>query len=512
MSIIISENQSPRSHSYSCVEDDCCRSVGGSVCSHKSTDRRRNNEKRGNAKSGNVVIMSKGNKERQRKDAQRSMSSTTIHASTVPSLQEFRNDEVLNPYSVLRIRKDSTKTEIRQAYRRHALLHHPGRKGTGSELGKIEQERRERVFTILAACCETLLERESRARLDTILKGPLNKGSKTAAPTNATIEKRRHASTGIPFLDLSKTYSVSESDTTDDGDEADNTRACNWWPWSASSDTQQVPPTSHNHNDGRQRRQQLQTKSSSSTDTPDNIHYTKTETDRLFGGPLSLMYQARMFRPFSDPTKIFDQVFGHNIFPSTNNKDDLKNCHTTPHCATPVRNHTQTTPTDYSHLPAVGTTNLPATSTLPTNPKSSSSWTGTTCETLPDGTSVYITYRILHGRTLTKRETIAVDPVTGKKKSTITVTSRDLPYDNTERDDTGAKKRPSSANAKKRENSEADFVDCIGYWDCCWPKVDFTTTQDYFGLQSENFGFDSGVIEENQANRHADDANPVMQQ
>jgi DnaJ domain len=457
MSTIISEKQSPRSHVYSCVDEGCSMSVGGSCCCHKGRERRRKSEE-GKSMYWNVLNEAD---ERRRKEALRAMAST-MHASTV---LEFREDEVLNPYSVLKIRKDATKAEIRQAYRRHALLHHPGRTGTRSELGKSEQERRERVFTVLAACCETLLERESRARLDSILKGP--RGGSNTAPTNTTIEKR-HGITALPFLDLAQTES-SDSDT-DDGHV--DSPGSNWCPWSSTSYSQERPSGQNNKVRQRRSRRHLQTKSSDSTDGPDNIHYTKDETERLFGGNLALMYRARMFRPFSDPSKIFDQVFGSNVFLST--IDENNNC-TTPQCATPVRNDSKTTYIGSPHSPAAKT-KLSATSTA-TQPRSPS-WTGT-FEALPDGITVYITCRIVNGRKLTKRETIAVDPVTGKKKSTITVTSKDLPYYADERD-AGTNERTVSSNNVKREDSEADFFDCIGYWDCCRPmdlfsKVDYTT-------------------------------------
>ena len=79
------------------------------------------------------------------------------------------DDGVVNPYRMLQVRKDATHSEIKQAYRRLALWHHPQRQSTACN--KNEIERRQRVFTVLAACCETLLERESRKRLDALLKG-----------------------------------------------------------------------------------------------------------------------------------------------------------------------------------------------------------------------------------------------------------------------------------------------------------------------------------------------------
>lgn len=48
----------------------------------------------------------------------------------------------------------------------------------------------------------------------------------------------------------------------------------------------------------------------SSTVDGDSIHYSAAETNRLFGGPLSLLYRARRFKPFTDPFILFESVFG----------------------------------------------------------------------------------------------------------------------------------------------------------------------------------------------------------
>ncbi len=62
--------------------------------------------------------------------------------------QTSNSDEAVNPYHVLQIRRDATPSEIRQAYRRLALWHHPGPKADCRE----ERQRRLHVFEVLAAC------------------------------------------------------------------------------------------------------------------------------------------------------------------------------------------------------------------------------------------------------------------------------------------------------------------------------------------------------------------------
>jgi hypothetical protein len=44
----------------------------------------------------------------------------------------------------------------------------------------------------------------------------------------------------------------------------------------------------------------------------DNIHYTAVETNRLFGGPLQLLFRARRWKPFTDPFVVFSTIFGNN--------------------------------------------------------------------------------------------------------------------------------------------------------------------------------------------------------
>ena len=92
------------------------------------------------------------------------------------------NTATVNPYHVLQVRHDATKSEIKLAYRRLALFHHPGRKlglscdttatkATTSSTSTDEQQLRKKyVFEVLSACYETLICPESRRRYDIVLK------------------------------------------------------------------------------------------------------------------------------------------------------------------------------------------------------------------------------------------------------------------------------------------------------------------------------------------------------
>ena len=108
-------------------------------------------------------------------------------------------NSTINPYHILQVRHDATKGEIKQAYRRLALFHHPGRKlglschdeatipvqqpitsksenqtnmqhSTSSFMKEQEDLRKKYVFEVLAACYETLICPESRRRYDIALK------------------------------------------------------------------------------------------------------------------------------------------------------------------------------------------------------------------------------------------------------------------------------------------------------------------------------------------------------
>ena len=111
-------------------------------------------------------------------------------------------NSTINPYRILQVRQDATKGEIKLAYRRLALFHHPARKlglschdeatmpvqqpvtsksenqtnlqnNTTSTSGFVKEQedlRKKYVFEVLAACYETLICPESRRRFDIALK------------------------------------------------------------------------------------------------------------------------------------------------------------------------------------------------------------------------------------------------------------------------------------------------------------------------------------------------------
>ena len=234
--------------------------------------------------------------------------------------------ELVNPYHILHIRHDATLSEIRKSYQRLALFHHPGRKS--ESLSPEELHRRALVFEILAHCYETLAFYQERFdallyRLKPPIKGQIYVGGKRMMETSGwcNIDQRDH----VPAL-----------------------------------------------------------ASSSSSDEEESEHYTHEDTNRMFAGPLELLFKARGFEPFSDPYDVFESVFGHDVFPR------------------PTERHVR-----WLYVPET--------------PPVSAAWTESTI-TRRDGSVVCLTSRILYDRKLTKTETTRTDSL-GQKHVEIHVTS-----------------------------------------------------------------------------------------
>jgi len=402
------------------------------------------------------------------------------------------SDSIIDPYRLLQIRRDATREEIKQAYSRAALWYHPGRTCTQVSLGRKERDERLRMFTVLAACCQTLLDRESRVRLDALLKGrrkPFASDSKrntsfpsihrnnsapevcetSCSPTNKNDRKSprrasflQSSSSGISFPMLSQTSS-SESD---DDNQARDYAGEETWMERARRET---PGTS------RISKRRPNVLASYSTEDMDHIHYTEAETDRLFGGPLSLLYQARLYKSFLDPFAFFEQVFGSKPFPSTSiPKHTSGIAHAWDYLTAPASPHRASTRCEPTASPerSSGSTGLVRTS---------AHWKGSR-STLPDGSIVYTTCHTVHRRKVVKVERITIDPKTGKKHSTVTVTAEDIvdDEDSDEADDepdySGETSECSIKVARKKKDAEEDedlsSADNY-YWSCCSPTLLF---------------------------------------
>ena len=490
-----------RACSFSSTEDDCRSSIAESPCRSMGGGTIQRSNHRTESSTWNPFSSQLREKRRLllQQTPERNSNSNNVTDT----------DGAINPYRMLQIRKDSTKHEIRQAYRRVALWHHPQRTDTQATISDAERERRERIFTILAACCETLLERESRTRLDALLKGGpasrqqptslslastkttmgshgTTRTTTTSAPatpsasniTTSCNPQSKHlrrpacheqacADTSMSLPMLSRTFSSYYDDDDDDHDDYHKDKGCRLF---ACGDTQAAAAAAatsdavHHHKRRRNPPRRPSLVTSCSTEEMDHVHYTQVETDRLFGGPLSLLYRARLFQTFSDPHEIFDRIFGSSLFPPNHAKSSsqYKNC-ITPAKQSNSSNSAQPTikpPLSSNALALAGKDGLPTSSR-------SSAWTGSH-EVLPDGSTVYTTCRVLHHRKLIKREHITIDPLTGKKRSSITVTGEELPDETTEPNNQRGNK---ATNGRSKGGNDAEFDP--GYWSCCSPMLVF---------------------------------------
>ena len=94
-------------------------------------------------------------------------------SSTSRPLSSELDPPVVDPYGILEVRRDATADELRDAYRRLALLHHPnrvehdgGRGGGDRDDGSLREWR----FGVVSACYETLSHLGHRRRYDAMTR------------------------------------------------------------------------------------------------------------------------------------------------------------------------------------------------------------------------------------------------------------------------------------------------------------------------------------------------------
>lgn len=387
----------------------------------------------------------------------------------------------VNPYQILQVRRDATPSEIRHAYRRLALWHHPGR-CVGETATAEERSRRLHVFEVLAASYETLLDNEARLRCDKLLReqyaemsrsknipaGQVNVGGRPFSPNSKSFQQdenyfsesfvaqvigqlavhtmissfdalddtnpnnaiptvaslssdssledksrrprehdddsshssfvsgtavrstavrtpRIHIPLGVPIgTPLRET---SPHDLIDSQGVPLNQREQNFLSLNCgintlpSFDAQQIPPFINS--------------TTTSEQNLAEVHYTESETNHLFGGPLQLLYRARRWKSFRNPYDVFADVFGSQVYLG--------------HNPTSARGSGSTAGYDLA---------LPAQS-------SNAVWKRTS-RTLKDGTILYNTSRIVHNRRMTRTEAVWTDVDTGERHSKVTVVTEIL--------------------------------------------------------------------------------------
>jgi hypothetical protein len=334
---------------------------------------------------------------------------------------------IVDPYQVLQVRKDATDSEIRHSYRRLALWNHPGRSANAS---REERERRLQVFGVLAACYETLLDKEARRRFDAlhrdfdyrarirhIPKGDIRVGGRNvkAETINSKQSKRPETREEAYPTHCLPTLALASSDTSSNPDQPETNLT---ETLHANSKDVGIPVVKQSDPTDRQDSMRLWSCGMIDSLTPENdtaqstthipstneededldIQYTESEMNRLFGGPLQLLFRARRWEPFRDPFQVFAMVFGSELSLSR---------------------------------PLVAMDAPKTNEVIPLSPSRSSQpsgWTGRS-ETLANGTVVFTTSRLLSDRKVIRTEAVRTDPVTKEQYAYVTVTSEPLDSD-----------------------------------------------------------------------------------
>jgi curved DNA-binding protein CbpA len=234
-----------------------------------------------------------------------------------------------DPYQLLQVRRDATDREITAGYRRFALLYHPVRRqsSTGDDAGFL--------FTAVSAAYETLTDDEARHALHQILADYYEE-SRTADSTTISDDhrcearderettsnrSRRPTATSSSSLFVLQRQQQAKNATTKHDDSIEVTiptattnrngiHSLLLFPTTTTAAAAAAASSSSSL-------LILQSASSSSTTPADTHHYSHEVSERLFGGPLKLMHQARRFEGFTDPYVIFARVFGSSLYSSS---------------------------------------------------------------------------------------------------------------------------------------------------------------------------------------------------
>ena len=418
----------------------------------------------------------------------------------------------LNPYDVLKVRKDATPSEIVLSYRKLALLHHPGRKR--SEIASscpLQLRRQMEFFEVLAACYETLMHHEFRRRYDMLLKDIEKKqeqqqqnnnnnsssfiqsrSTKNAAAAQSSYNNNElvvKMADSIPGLIPSTSSSDKEGGSSDDTIPTKNSPNCSSMMFlcggsssppfandgeNTNTNTNNINTTSnftmsrdgtkgfkslmdsHHHRNKKTSSVSASVSSSqggsgeegedgSGKKREAEIHFSEATVNRLFGGPLVSLHRARNFQTFTDPYLVFNKVFGCTnnantinpiIFPRVNATDIHQHHRNHPHndgstCTSTRNNNNELTTFNDNKIENGGSY---SNRILTRSTSMSSQWNHsrldgnevnngptTNDEQTATSTKVFVSSRIIHGRKITKTETVHVDPETGMASVNVTV-------------------------------------------------------------------------------------------
>ena len=179
----------------------------------------------------------------------------------------------INPYHLLRLRKDATERELVYSYQPLAILHHPVRANGDPHM-----------FRAVAAAFETLHNKKTRTAMDRILKKSGSLGSMKQSHNSSELAVERGKSDRIVSQTRKHHKSTGTNDATEHRQEQEDHRyRC-------------ISPQQQNNN---------------MCSSPVEEEYDRSNLQP--NGPFYLMLKARHFEPFTDPYEVFASVFGSSL-------------------------------------------------------------------------------------------------------------------------------------------------------------------------------------------------------
>jgi hypothetical protein len=228
-----------------------------------------------------------------------------------------------DPYQLLQVRRDATDREITAGYRRFALLYHPARRQSSLSTSAHELDNEDDdgfLFSAVAAAYETLMDDEARHALHQILADYHDDESRAGADDGTLSSFDRSEARDERGFSTKK--NATNNDDPREGsslptattNQKDIRSLLSLFPPRSTAATTTTATTT---TAAASSMMILQAASSSSTTPADTHHYSHEVSERLFGGPLKLMHQARRFEGFTDPYVIFERVFGSSLLVRT---------------------------------------------------------------------------------------------------------------------------------------------------------------------------------------------------
>ena len=390
------------------------------------------------------------------------------------SVNKSKDNLLFCPYSLLGVRNDATKIEIRRSYQRLALLHHPYRSSRKSNLS--EQEKKWK-FIVISASYETLMDDMARRRYDNndskrnndcIVSSSIsnrignnhnvrlhsNKNNNCLSSSFIECPKVSLGSGGSCSIHSFETASSYYVDYYNDDD--DNSTIHSTSSMIHSSNNIEKIDEGITINDNQYFNNKINQGNALIIRSSSPNSNNSSSAEKLFGGPLHLMYKARNHSVFTDPYELFNTTFQSSLFKAPNNgtvnATDSTNSHGHPQCSTIEKEEREDVPLSYNVVPT--SINGPITTTSSVQ--------------YEDGTRVSTQYKIMKGRKIIRTETTKViDPVT-QVKSTIVEQNF---YDNDDEIDN------ISSIQKVHENQKCNKVKNYS-WICCFNNTATTLDDD----------------------------------